>query len=442
LEDVHPNLEPTQLLPEQGELLLLIRRIGASRHFRRAQRLRSFLEFVCQQTLAGNAGSLHEQLIGERVFRRPEDYDPAVDNIVRVEARELRKRLEAYFADEGAGEPIVIRVPKGGYIPVFETSSMTPAVLPSDATGHGAAPPLNRGGDHRFLIAALATLVMLLAGLNVYQRLRPIEARGAQPANDALPPLLAAFWSRVFEAGGPTLLCLADSNLSLLQDLRGESISFTDYTSGRYFASLQDQASNAEAGHVLPEIASRYYTSIADASTLARLMMLNRNQGPVEIRFARDLNIRDLKSRNAILLGSSRSNPWVGLLDKKRRFRIEHNTALNRAFLSDSSPESGKPSVYMSGPPGERPYDAYGIVATVRNLDGTGHAILISGTNMQGTEAAGEFLTNVATFHAFLKQIGWHPDLPLPVFEVVLQLVTVGGSSTSSRILAYDVPEG
>jgi hypothetical protein len=61
---------------------------------------------------------------------------------------------------------------------------------------------------------------------------------------------------------------------------------------------------------------------------------------------------------------------------------------------------------------------------------------------MQGTEAAGEFLTNAATFDAFLKQIGWHPDLPLPVFEVVLQLVTVGGSSTSSRILAYDVPEG
>jgi hypothetical protein len=235
-----------------------------------------------------------------------------------------------------------------------------------------------------------------------------------------------------------TVLSLADSNLSLLQDLRGESISFTDYTSGRYFASLKDGADNKGGDHVLSEIASRYYTSLADASTLARLMIVNRQNRPVLIRFARDLNIRDLKSRNSILLGSSRSNPWVGLLDPKRRFLIEYDTKLRRAFLRDTSPESGKPSIYMCEKAGEGPYESYGIIAAIPNLDGTGHAILIAGTNMQGTEAAGEFVTNPVKLDAFLRKIHWASDRPLPVFELVLKLVTMGGSSTASQIFAYE----
>ena len=336
----------------------------------------------------------------------------------------------------------MIRVPKGGYVPVFEPSPVISEEVVSEAPALATATPPSRGGEDRSLIATLAIVVVLLAGLNVYQRLRPIQAPEVQPDSDALPPLFSAFWSRMFESDRPALLCMADSNLSLLQDLRADSISFTDYTTGRYFASLKDQTSNGETGRLLGEIASRYYTSLADASTLARLMVLNRGHGPLLIRFARDLNIRDLKSRNAILLGSARLNPWAGILGKKRRFQIEHDPRWNQPFLRDASPEKGKPSIYVCGAPEEGPYDAYGTVAAVPNLDDTGYTMLIAGTNMQGTEAAGEFLTNAATFEAFLKEIGWRPDLPLPLFEVVLELVTLGGSSTSSRILAYDVPRG
>ena len=90
-------------------------------------------------------------------------------------------------------------------------------------------------------------------------------------------------------------------------------------------------------------------------------------------------------------------------------------------------------------PQGEKPYEAYGIVASVPNVDGAGHAVLVAGSNMQGTEAASEFLTNAATFDEFLGKIGWRPDKPMPVFEVVLKLVTIGGSSISTQVFAYDV---
>ncbi len=412
-------------LPSEGaqtaELMDLVGRIGASRHFRRAERLRRFLEFVCQQTLAGNSSEINEHLIGYEVFGRAPAYDPASDNIVRVEARELRKRLETYFADEGSEEALTIRIPTGTYVPVFESrkASLIPRHL-----------------DSRHLVAGLAAILLLFIGI-LFGRMWPASAK----AQSREFPLFHSFWTKVFELERLTVLAVADSNLSLLQDIRGESISFSDYTTGRYFAGLKDEEDDETIKSILSLIASRYYTSLADANMLVRLTTLNENRGPGVIRFARDLNIRDLKSRNMILIGSSRSNPWVGLFDENRRFRIEHDTELNRAFLRDSSPKRGKPAIYVCDNPSEGPYESYGIVAAVPNLDGTGHALLIAGTNMQATEAAGEFLTNPGRFDAFLREINWLPDSKLPVFEVVLKLVTMGGSSVANEIIAYEAGE-
>ncbi len=57
------------------------------------------------------------------MFGREAGYNPSDGNIVRVQARDLRKRLAAYFAEEGAEEPVVIEIPKGGYVPHFQPRS-------------------------------------------------------------------------------------------------------------------------------------------------------------------------------------------------------------------------------------------------------------------------------------------------------------------------------
>jgi hypothetical protein len=129
------------------------------------------------------------------------------------------------------------------------------------------------------------------------------------------------------------------------------------------------------------------------------------------------------------------------LLNQKRRFHIEYDEQHNRPFLRDSSPENGHPSIYLGELPGDKPYAAYGIVASVPNLDATGIVLLVAGTNGSGTEAAGEFLTSSEQFSDFLKEIDWNPAGPLPVFEVVLKLVTMEGSPILTEILAYDIPE-
>ncbi len=97
----------------------LAARIVSSSEFRRAPRQREFLLYVVEHKLAGNPDDVTETLIGHKVYGRSPAYDTGNDSIVRTEARTLRKRLGRYFATEGIGEPVILEIPRGGYLPVF-----------------------------------------------------------------------------------------------------------------------------------------------------------------------------------------------------------------------------------------------------------------------------------------------------------------------------------
>ena len=96
-----------------------LQRIIASPPFEDAGRLVRFLTFVVEQTLAGNGSELKESIIGIEVFGRTPGYDPKTDPIVRVQARRLRAKLEAWYQDGGQTSAIRIALPKGGYEPEF-----------------------------------------------------------------------------------------------------------------------------------------------------------------------------------------------------------------------------------------------------------------------------------------------------------------------------------
>ena len=94
-------------------------KILSSRGFVGNDRLSRFLRFVVERQLQGKADELKESLIGIEVFGRTPGFDPRQDSVVRTEAARLRVRLSRYYAGEGARDPVVIELPKGGYIPVF-----------------------------------------------------------------------------------------------------------------------------------------------------------------------------------------------------------------------------------------------------------------------------------------------------------------------------------
>src|SRR5450432_2765189 len=139
-----------------------------------------FLRFIVEETLAGRSGSIKEYSLGVNVFGRGDEFNPRLDPIVRVQARNLRGRIDKYYSGEGARDPIVIELPKGAYVPVFRVLEQPappviaaavidlPAPVPASAPDAAApdlfAPDTPRGRVWpRSALIVAAVLVLLLA---------------------------------------------------------------------------------------------------------------------------------------------------------------------------------------------------------------------------------------------------------------------------------------
>jgi TolB-like protein/Flp pilus assembly protein TadD len=97
-----------------------LNRILTSKAFRQADRLKRFLAFIVEETLAGRGERLKEFVVGVEVFGKDDSFDPRNDPIVRVQARRLRAQLARYYREEGPGDDLVIDIPKGGYATTFK----------------------------------------------------------------------------------------------------------------------------------------------------------------------------------------------------------------------------------------------------------------------------------------------------------------------------------
>ena len=113
--------------PKPEEILGQVAHILTSPAFQGSRRCQQFLEYVCQKSLAGDAGSLKERAIAMEVFGRSASSGLGEDTIVRVGAREVRKRLAQYYVTpEGAGAHILIDLPPGSYAPEFSIVKVKP----------------------------------------------------------------------------------------------------------------------------------------------------------------------------------------------------------------------------------------------------------------------------------------------------------------------------
>ena len=105
-----------------------LERVLSNTCFARSEGLSRLLRFLVERQLEGRASELKESLIGMEVYGRRPDYNPKLDSTVRSEVARLRARLSRYYSTEGNQDPLVIELPKGGYVPTFRQSESDRAV--------------------------------------------------------------------------------------------------------------------------------------------------------------------------------------------------------------------------------------------------------------------------------------------------------------------------
>lgn len=165
-------------------------RILQSPDFEATERGRKFLAYIVEETLAERSEWIKAYSIATDVFGRNASFDPQTDPIVRVEAGHLRRALERYYLTAGSADPIVITIPKGRYVAVFDHRLPTAIMPPKEA-----APPETAKGDSsaswrwftRWQWPALA--VAVLAGAAILAKsFFPYERAG--PSAPDVPRLL------------------------------------------------------------------------------------------------------------------------------------------------------------------------------------------------------------------------------------------------------------
>ena len=405
----------------------LAKRVSDAPQFRKSPRLREFLLFVCDRALQDRQDELREQQIGCTVFGRRPEYNTSEDNIVRVEARKLRMRLEEYFTSQGRGEPVLIEIPKGSYVPIFTPRTVAPIPVPlPTALAPSVRPPETATPRRRAWVLVQPVLIILLALTSfwLWNRGRPVPA-----ARDVL-------WSTLFNDQHQTTIVCADSTLVLLQEFLRRPISLEDYLNPAYPSLLSSlKASDGSA----IQLKNKQYTSIADVRLVAKITQMNQSfWSRTSVRSARMMQLPDFKSGNFVLLGSKRAIPWVELFESQLNFLFEYDQTRRVPVIRNRSPRAGERAEYINGRVGE-PGDAFSFVAFVPNVTYTGYVLIVAGSSMEGTEAAGEYMINPTFSANLLKVLGFQPKSRPRSFEVLLRSSTMAGSWKDSEIVAYRI---
>jgi hypothetical protein len=418
-------------------------RIAVSRGFNRSELLKRFLLDVCEQALLGRTREITEQRIGIRIFGRPAGYDSGEDNIVRNYARMLRKRLETYFAEDGAEEPLRLTIPRGGYMPVFVSAPgakkpVVPAFSSIVAAREDETPPVvvlpveePQGCKNKMRLHERSVAFGLLTGfalaLLIWAGARAIESHRQASAAHVL-------WAQMFANDRNTLIVPADSGLGILENLTHSQANVDAYISGSYFA--------AQAGldrKNLNGLSSQRYTSMVVLGICMALQRLPEfTVDRTQIRYARSMTAEELRNSNVILLGSSHTDPWVALFDQRLNFRLAFTSEVDQSFVINQHPQGGERAIYRNDEADEHQHHTYGSVAYLPDAGGAGHVLIVQGLNMAATQAAADILFNASVIAPVLRQ-ATSDNGKLHPFELLVETTSIGASASDAHIVASRV---
>ena len=412
----------------RSAILLEIEKILASPFFRNAARSKQFLQFVVQHQIDGHTKQLKERTIGTEVFSRPPGYATGDDPVVRVQAGEVRRRLEQYYQAAPEDSHLRIELPVGSYSPVFHWSSAATSA-PQPAVHRPQAEPETAPAKPRVRRWVIATIVSVasLAGAALF-----LIAHGTARQQSTLEQ----FWSPVFATQQPVLICLAKPVA-----YRPSQDIYEKYAR-KHPGTFQNEAERSNSPLPLDPsekltwgdmfIYSDYGVSAGDVYAAVSLSgLLGKIGKPSQVRIGTNYSFEDL-----------RNSPAVGVGAFNNRWTMQLPSTLTFAFVEDGDQymirESGQGGRIWKTRLGNRGETIEDFAIVGRLLDSkTGQfTVTTAGIGPNGTQAAGEFVANPKYLEAALRNApaNWQSKN----LEIVLQTtVTDSVAGPPYAVAAY-----
>jgi len=398
-----------------------------SHSLRGSESLCKLLQYLAKQALYHPDAPVKEYQIATEVYGRSADFDPQSDSTIRVQAGRLRLKLAEYYAGEGAGDPILVKIPKGSYHLTFEARAVellqpqsVPARQPvASADAPAAAIPLRWRAAFVLLLAGL--MASLLAVTLLLSR-KPSEATTV-PSSVARPAAgpLATFW-KPFATGSEEPWVIF-SNAAFVG--RPE-------TGMRYYKSSQDAKATVYD----------HYTGVGEVLAIHALDdafgALGRR---IRVKRGSLFTLDDVRNNNLIFVGSPSEN--LSLLDipGTQEFvfqRVESGPRQGDLSIVSKHPKAGEAAVFLASPSGEPLTEDYAVVGLVPGIGAGQYVMILAGTTTFGTQGAVEFVCRQDSVEKLLRAIPGVGGVSgtIKPFEALVRVKIARGVPVGSELLA------
>jgi hypothetical protein len=391
--------------PEKEAVLRELESILSSPFFRTSNRSKQFLSYVVQHTLEGNHQPLKERTLGTKLFDRPAGYATGDDPVVRVQAGEVRRRLEQYHHAGLNHSPVRIELPVGSYAPEFRWATAasphfepvqpeTPTVEPIRTEAPPVETKLVSKGPGRF---ARAMPILILVPVLAAVLLASFVYRAS-----AGKSALNQFWSPVLATSGPVLICLAKPAVYLPSP---ELLQRYSKSPGEFNTELQRltqpppfQPQDKLVWGDLVEYRD-YGVAAGDVYAAVRLSaLLGRMGKESQVRIGTHYSFADLRNSPAIVVGAF-NNRWTMQMTSNLHFTFVEED--DKPMIREQGP-TGRAWHPKYGPHGEVTED-FGVVTRLLNSTTGQFVVSTAGILSQGTQAAAEFVSSSAFLEEALR---------------------------------------
>jgi hypothetical protein len=357
----------TEMLPVEA-INEQVERIVQNRGLRLSDPQQRLFRYLVEQSLSTEAGKLKEYTIGLDVFGKPPSYDPREESVVRMHVARLRQKLAEHYHGDGAHDPILIELPKGGFKVLFEQRP-TGEVVSSAPVEPDAQPTPRR------YLREMALAACLVAATLVTWYLAARPTRAPQATTDAsLTAELQQLWSPILDSNRPLVVCLATP---------ATGSSSTGTASGAF---LLGQFLASRKQHLL--------LTRGDLLSMPEIMM-----------------------DNVIFVGPVAGNHQIEAVPADQPIALETNGIRNR------NPRPGEP-VFLPDreAPGSADTEAYALISHIPGLYGNGEILSLSGNRISSVMAAVQALTDPSLARTVVSHLR-SPQGHLPrYFQVVLKV--------------------
>jgi hypothetical protein len=401
---------------QKATILRELHNILNSRPFRNSARSKQFLSYVVEHKLEGREGFLKERTIGTEIFQRKAGYATGDDPVVRVQAGEVRRRLEQYHHTTPSASPVRIELPLGSYSPEFHWD-----VIASPLEVKSAATP--RKHWLPWMIGVICVGLVLAAVLTM-----------RWPVHRASESALDKFWSPIFTTSQPVLICLAKPvlyrpSLELYQRYSKRHPGTFQTEVERYDQPLPlDPNERLRWSDMLPY--TDYGVAMGDVYVAARLSALfDHINKPSQVRIGTNYSFEDLRNSPAVVVGAF-NNRWTLQMTSNLRFVFAEQDGHFR--IQEQIP-SGRARSWVLGPRGQIVED---FAVVTRLLDSkTGQVVIAAaGLGANGTQAAGEFISRQDYLEEAFRTAP--SDWPKKNVQVVVQTTVTDSVAGPPRVIA------